>query len=83
MLSSVLRSKRAVQMNIMIVRAFIRMREILVTHRELALRIASLETSQKQHASVINILAEEIEEIKRYPESPKRRFGFCSDRAER
>ena len=76
MLSSVLRSKRAVQMNILIVRAFIRMRDVLATHKALATRIEKLETAQQRHTSVINILAEEIEEMKRLPEPPKRRIGF-------
>lgn len=76
MLSSVLHSKRAVQMNILIVRAFIRMRDMLATHKALATRIHKLEAAQQRHASVINILAEEIEEMKRLPEPAKRRIGF-------
>src|SRR5216684_1912345 len=39
MLSSVLRSKRAVQMNILIVRAFVKMRELLASHKDLAARV--------------------------------------------
>jgi ORF6N domain len=76
MLSSVLSSDRAVQMNISIVRAFVRLRDMLATHKHLATRIGKLEINQKQHASVITILAEEIEDIKRLPETPKRRIGF-------
>ena len=76
MLSSVLRSKRAVQMNILIVRAFIRMRDMLATHKALATRIQKLEAAQQRHTSVINVLAEEIEEMKRLPEPAKRRIGF-------
>ena len=76
MLSSVLRSKRAVQMNILIVRAFIRMRDMLASHKALATRIQKLEAAQQRHTSVINILAEEIEEMKRLPEPAKRRIGF-------
>jgi len=76
MLSPVLRSKRAVQMNILIVRAFIRMRDTLAAHKALATRIQKVEAAQQRHASVINILAEEIEEMKRPPEPPKRRIGF-------
>lgn len=76
MLSSVLNSDRAVQMNILIIRAFLKLREILATHKDLAARIAQLERNQKQHASVINVLAEEIDQMKRLPESPERRFGF-------
>jgi hypothetical protein len=66
-------------MNILIVRAFIRMREMLATHKDFASRIEKLEANQKQHASVINILAEEIEEMRRQPESPKRRIGFHTE----
>ena len=80
MLSSVLRSKRAVQMNIVIVRAFVKLREILATHKELAARIEKIEASQEQHASVINILAEEIENLKQLPpDPPRRRIGFDTD----
>jgi hypothetical protein len=77
MLSSVLKSGRAVQMSILIIRAFVKMRELLASHKNLAARVEKLEASQKRHASVINILAEEIEDLKRpSPEPPKRRIGF-------
>src|ERR1700686_3753809 len=77
MLSSVLTSGRAVQMSILIIRAFVKMRELLASHKSLAARVEKLEASQKRHASVINILAEEIEDLKRPPaEPPKRRTGF-------
>jgi hypothetical protein len=79
MLSSVLKSGRAVQMSILIIRAFVKMRELLASHKSLAARVEKIETSQKRHASVINILAEQIEDLKRPPaESPKRRIGFRS-----
>lgn len=78
MLSSVLSSERAVQMNILIVRAFVRLRDMLATHKDLAARMEKLETNQKQHNSVINILASEIEDMQSPPESPKRRIGFIS-----
>lgn len=76
MLSSVLNSDRAIQMNILIVRAFLKLREALATHKDFANRIGNLERSQKDHASVINILADEIDQIKRLPEPAKRHFGF-------
>ena len=76
MLSSVLRSKRAVQMNILIIRAFVQIRELLATNKELAARVEKLEAGQKQHESIIAILAEEIDELKLLPEPPKRRIGF-------
>jgi ORF6N domain len=77
MLSSVLRSKRAVQMNILIVRAFVRMRELVASNKDLAARIEKLESNQGKHASVINILVEEIDNLKRLPPDPPRKLiGF-------
>lgn len=48
MLSSVLKSDRAVQMNIFIMRAFVKLREMLATHKDLALKIDELEKTQKK-----------------------------------
>jgi ORF6N domain len=75
MLSSVLRSKRAVQMNINIVRAFIRLREMLLSHKDLALRVNKVETTSHYHNAMIEVLATEIQHIQKLPPS-KRRFGF-------
>ncbi len=49
MLSSVLNSKRAIQVNIAIMRAFVRMREILLTNKDLAAKIEALELKYKNH----------------------------------
>ena len=76
MLSAVLKSQRAVQMSILIVRAFVKMRELLANHKDLAARVEKLESSQKEHGSIIGVLAEEIDEMKRLPEPPTRRIGF-------
>jgi hypothetical protein len=50
MLSSVLKSGRAVQMNILITRAFVKLRELLATHKELARKIDQIDAAQKQQA---------------------------------
>jgi hypothetical protein len=77
MLSSVLSSDRAVQMNILIVRAFVKMRELLASQRDLAERVGKLEASHDQHASVITLLAEEIDDLKQPLPAPlKARIGF-------
>jgi hypothetical protein len=77
MLSSILSSDRAVQMNILIIRAFVKLRDMLATHKDLATRMEKLEAAQKKHTSVITILAEEIDKLKKLPEpTPKRRIGF-------
>ncbi len=80
MLSSVLKSQRAVQMNILIMRAFVKLRDLIASHKDLAARIEKLELSQDQHASVINLLAEDIENLKLLPpEHSKKRIGFVAD----
>ena len=76
MLSSVLSSHRAVQMKILIVRAFITLRDMLATHKHLARRIGKLEVNRKQNASAITILAKEIKDMKRPPVTPKHRIGL-------
>jgi len=80
MLSSILRSKRAVKMNIQIMRAFIRIREITAHHKDLIERVDKLKVAQQRHVSVIKMLAEEIDEMKNPPVSLKRRrIGFRTD----
>ena len=77
MLSSVLNSDRAVQMNILIVRAFIQMRDLLATHKDLAARMEKLEATQKHHGSAIAIVVDEIKKLKTPPaKPPTRRIGF-------
>jgi len=76
MLSAVLRTQRAVEMSIQIVRAFVKIRELLSNHKDLAARVEKLESAQREHTSVIGLLAEEIDEMKQVSEAPKRRIGF-------
>ena len=76
MLSAVLHSKRALQMNLLIIRAFVKLREQLALHKELAVRIEKVENIQERHASVITVLAEEIRDL-RQPKLPsKTKIGF-------
>jgi hypothetical protein len=81
MLSSVLNSKAAVQMNIRIIRAFVKLRELLATHKDLARKIEQLEGRQKQHTSIITVVVDEIKKLKRGPPSTrkKRPIGFVTD----
>ena len=77
MLSSVLNSDRAVQMNIIIIRAFVRMRELLATHKDLAERIEKLERTLKQHGSILVTVVQDIQKLKTPPtQPPRRRIGF-------
>jgi hypothetical protein len=78
MLSSVLNSERAVQVNIAIMRAFVKLREILATHHELAEKIGELEKKYRQHDAKIQAVFDAIRELLQPPPvSPKRRIGFA------
>src|SRR5438105_739769 len=63
MLSSVLNSKRAVQMNILIIRAFVQIRELMTVHKHLAARIEKLEAGQRDHAIAISPVAKDVESL--------------------
>jgi hypothetical protein len=82
MLSSVLRSERAVQMNILIVRAFVRIRELTASQKDLAHRVEKLEEMQERHESVIGMLADDIEELRTVEVPAKRPIGFIASASE-
>ncbi|MCX5701589.1 MAG: ORF6N domain-containing protein [Candidatus Omnitrophica bacterium] len=77
MLSSVLNSERAIQVNILIMRAFTKLREILFTHKELAEKIDNLEKKYAAHDETIKAIFEAIKKLlEPSPEEPKKRIGF-------
>jgi hypothetical protein len=75
MLSSVLRSARAVQVNIAIMRTFVRLREMLLSNADLARKLSALE---KKYDAQFNVVFDAIRELMIPPEKPKRRIGFHS-----
>ena len=81
MLSSVLRSPRAVQMNILIVRAFVKLREVLATHKDLARAIEDMGRRQEEQGEQIAAIIETINQLLLpEPVEPKRRIGFNADK---
>ncbi len=76
MLSSVLRSKRAILVNIVIMRAFVKLRQILSTHKALAHKLEQLEKKIEKHDGEIRTIFEAIRQLMTPPEKPKRRIGF-------
>ncbi|MCL4492661.1 MAG: ORF6N domain-containing protein [Nitrospirae bacterium] len=76
MLSSVLRSKQAVLVNIAIMRAFVKLREILSTHKELAHKLAQLERKMEKHDDEIRTIFQAIRQLMIPPETKKKRIGF-------
>jgi phage regulator Rha-like protein len=86
MLSAVLNSARAVEMSILVVDAFVRMRELMASNKDIAARVEKLEHGHERAASVIEILVEdidrlahEVKEMKALPPVTKRRIGFIID----
>src|SRR5262249_26910310 len=89
MLSSVLNSERAVQMNIIIMRTFVKLREMLANNAELARKIQKLEGREKDHAQLLTIVIKDIEQLARTtatefrrlsaPRKAKARIGFLAD----
>ena len=77
MLSSVLNSERAIQVNILIMRAFTKLREILLTHKELATKIDALERKYAEHDDTIKAIFEAIKQLLEPPPvKPKPPIGF-------
>jgi hypothetical protein len=82
MLSAALHSDRAVQMSIGIIRAFVRMRQLIEHNRDIAARVEKLERTHDRSASVIEILVDDIDrlaqvkEMKALPPITKRKIGF-------
>jgi len=75
-LSSVLNSDRAIQVNIEIMRAFVRLRQMLATHKQLARKLAELEQHLESHDQHIQTIFEAIRQLMLPPETSKKRIGF-------
>jgi hypothetical protein len=76
MLSSVLNSGRAIKVNIAIMRAFVKLRQMLDTNRELASKFSELERRVGKHDEEIAVILETIRQLMPPPEKPRREIGF-------
>jgi hypothetical protein len=76
MLSSVLKSSRAIKVNIAIMRAFVRLRETLETNKELARKFSELEKHVGKHDEEIAAIIDAIRQLMAPPEKPRRGIGF-------
>ena len=80
MLSSVLHSDQAVQVNIAIMRAFVQLREMLSTHKELAHKLEELERKVGIHDQTIVQLIEAIRQLMEPSAEKRRQIGFTTDK---
>ncbi|MGD1044419.1 MAG: ORF6N domain-containing protein [Bacteroidota bacterium] len=76
MLATVLRSERAVQMSIQIIKAFVRLRQFLSSHKDLAEKLKLLEERMNKHDHEIQTIIETIRQMLAPPLKPKRVIGF-------
>lgn len=76
MAASVLNTPRAIESSIFVVRAFVRLRQIMATHKELARKLLELERHLKGHDQQIQAIFEAIHQLMTPPEKPKRKIGF-------
>ncbi len=76
MLSSVLKSQRAVAVNIAVMRAFVKFREVMTTHKDLAHKIEALERKYGEHDDEIQMIFKAIKKLLEPPVHPRRRIGF-------
>ena len=78
MLSSVLRSKRAIQVNITIMRTFLRLRQVLAAHKELAQKLVELERQVEGQSHQIHSIFDAIRQLMAPTGPSRRRIGFHS-----
>jgi phage regulator Rha-like protein len=76
MLSGVLSSKRAVQVNVAIMRTFVKLREVLSTHKELAHKLTQLEKKIEKHDEEIGAIFDAIRLLMAEPEPKEKKIGF-------
>jgi len=79
MLSSVLKSERAIQVHIAIMRAFVKLRSILSAHKKLAYKLRELERKISKHDEEVQAIFEAIRQLMQPHEKPKRRIGFIKE----
>lgn len=76
MLSTVLNSEKAIDVNIRIMRVFAQLRQMIISHKEFALKLAELEHKVKDHDENIQTIFEAIRQMMVVEEKSKRRIGF-------
>lgn len=80
MLSAVLKSERAIQVNIAVMRAFVSLREMAATYRNLARKLGELERRCNHHDHNIKLVFDALKRLIHAPEPPRRPIGFVAAR---
>jgi hypothetical protein len=76
MAASVLNTQQAIEASIFVVRAFVRLREVLATHRRLARKLKELEARMGEHDEQLQVIFEAIHQLMSPPDKPTKKIGF-------
>lgn len=76
MLSSVLNSKQAIEVNIRIIRIFTKMREVLSAHKDILLKLEQLERKVNKHDDDIQLIFKALKQLLNPPNPPRRKIGY-------
>jgi hypothetical protein len=76
MLSSILNSKTAIRVNIQIIRVFTKMRELVLTHKDILLQLEKIEKKLANHDGDITLIFGYLKQLLNPPQQPRRRIGF-------
>ncbi|MDD5584343.1 MAG: ORF6N domain-containing protein [Candidatus Omnitrophica bacterium] len=79
MLSSILNSEKAIGVNIVIMRVFVKLREMVLTNKDFALRLQKLEHTVEEQGKQIHAIFEIVRKVMTVEEKPKRRIGFHAE----
>ena len=79
MLSSVFNSPTAIEVNIQIIRIFTKMKEMLLTHKDILLKMQKVETKLTGHDEDIKLIFEYLKKLLNPPQLPRKRIGFKPD----
>ena len=79
MLSGILNSSTAIQVNIKIIRVFIKMREIIMTNKDILLQLEKAEKKLTKHDNDIILIFQYLKKLLTPPQQPRQRIGFRKD----
>ena len=79
MLSCVLNSDRAIDVNIQIIRIFTKMKEMLLTNKDILLQMQKVERKLTEHDADIKLIFEYLKQLLNPPQEPRKRIGFKPD----
>ena len=76
MLSSILSSQQAILVNIQIIRVYTKMREMLLTHKDILLKLEQFEKQVKKNSYEIQLIFETLKQLLKSPKEPRRQIGY-------